>query len=84
MRMPFEYLDGSPGEDVYGRDTQYVSASDVRHAQRSSLPNGTFARKMVLSSQRRSWTWTVCSRPGPTPMAEIRAPDMPSSAATYA
>ena len=32
--------------------------------------------------QSRSCTWMVSSRSGPTPMAEMRAPDMPSSAAT--
>ena len=44
--------------------------------------HGRDPHRRASSRQIRSWTTTVCVAPGPTPTAEIRAPDISSSACT--
>ena len=70
---------GSRRQRPRARACSRPAAADSR---RRSFIERLHGHRRSPSSQSRSWTTTVSSRPGPTPTAEIRAPDISSTAAT--
>lgn len=78
---------GRDGERTSGR-SRMSETGPSRHAaagtargRRGRAAAGTACRRR---DYRNELIWIVSSRPGPTPIAEIGAPDISSSALTYA
>lgn len=61
---------------------EIIALVQIQNAKKKALRDAVSRRASHAQAQTNELIWIVSYRPGPTPMAEIGAPDISSSAFT--